>query len=71
MSIIRTALGWVQLTPKIFTPARHTPTMLESMGITPKYDGVKAFADYANGGGRGFYYHYNADGTWRKVVNNA
>jgi len=45
--------------------------MLESMGITPKYDGVKAFADYANGGGRGFYYHYNADGTWRKVVNNA
>jgi len=64
---IMTAEGWKPLVTPNLTPARHTPTMLESMGITPKYDGVAAFAEYANGGGRGFYNHYNADGSWRKV----
>lgn len=60
---IMTANGWKQLSPRVFTPAVHVPSMLEVMGIDSRYDGAKAMADYCNGSGHGYYFHYNADGT--------
>lgn len=55
--------GWRALTPKAFSPAIHTPTMLEAIGITQSYNGAKAMAAYANDSGHGYYFQYNADGT--------
>lgn len=66
MSLIMTAEGWKQLTPKAFVSPIHVPTMLEAMGIDQDYDGVAAFADYCNSPGRGVFFEYHKDGTRSK-----
>ena len=65
---IMTKDGWKALSPKAISPARHVPTMLEAMGIDKNYNGARAMADYANGSGHGYYFHYNADGTQSKRI---
>lgn len=60
---IMTVHGWKPLIPAKFNKSVHVPSMLEVIGIDARYDGIKAFADYANGPGHGYYYHYHADGT--------
>jgi len=59
---IMTKDGWKAISPRVITPALHTPTMLEAMGIDHKYDGVKAMAEYANTFGNGMYFTYQPDG---------
>jgi hypothetical protein len=41
----------------------HTPSLLELMGASEGYDGVRAFAEYANGAGRAAYFIFKDDGT--------
>lgn len=60
---IMTKDGWKAFTPKASNKPIHVPTMLEAIGIDMSYNGLKAFADYANGPGHGYYYTYHADGT--------
>lgn len=64
---IMTKDGWVALTPREYSLPGHTPTLLERMGITMKYNGAKAMADYANSDKIGCYFTYYADGTAKQT----
>jgi hypothetical protein len=60
---IMTKDGWKALSPRVIAPTIHVPSMLEIMGITQDYDGVKVMAEYASGSGRGLYFTYKANGV--------
>lgn len=59
---IGTKDGWKELPRECEKPG-HVPSLMEQMGITPEYDGVAAFAAYANSAGRGVYFTYLPDGS--------
>lgn len=64
---IMTKDGWRQMTPETFRLPGHVPSLLEREGITKDYNGVKAFADYANQYGNAVYFTFYADGSVRQT----
>lgn len=61
---IMTKSGWVELQPRTIELPGHTPSLLERIGITPKYDAIATMADYCNSEGKASYFTFRKDGSF-------